>query len=61
MTDKINNNVISELEYLMNPCMYEKWMKKNSIKLNSTDLKKDIKFYKKRIIQLTKNMMKAFG
>ncbi len=59
MTDKINNNVISELEYLMNPCMYEKWMKKNSIKLNPNDLKKDIKFYKKRIIQLTKNMMKG--
>tara|TARA_B100000925_G_scaffold287152_1_gene265970 strand:+ start:41 stop:583 length:543 start_codon:yes stop_codon:yes gene_type:complete len=60
MTDKINNNnVISELEYLMNPCMYEKWMKKNSSKLAPTDLKKDIKFYKKRIIQLTKDMMKG--
>lgn len=59
MTDKINNNVINELEYLMNPCMYDKWIKKHSNKLAPTDLKKDIKFYKKRIIQLTKDMMKG--
>ena len=31
MTDKINNNVINELEYLMNPCMYDKWIKKTVI------------------------------
>ena len=57
MTDKINNNVINELEYLMNPCMYDKWIKKHSNKLAPTDLKKDIKFYKKRIIQLTKDIL----
>ena len=57
MTD--NNNVIDELEYLMNPVMYEKWMKRKNTALQTTDLKSDIKFYKKRIIQLTKNMMKG--
>ena len=54
-----NNNIIDELEYLMNPGMYEKWRKKNEKKSGKVDLKSDIKFYKKRIIQLTKNMMKG--
>tara|TARA_B100000963_G_scaffold309187_1_gene285031 strand:+ start:4400 stop:4933 length:534 start_codon:yes stop_codon:yes gene_type:complete len=53
-----NNNIIDELEYLMNPGMYEKWMKKNEKKIKVNDLKSDVKFYKKRIIQLTKDMMK---
>ena len=54
-----NNNIMDELEYLMNPCMYEKWMKKNEKKIKVSDLKTDVKFYKKRIIQLTKDMMKG--
>lgn len=54
-----NNNIIDELEYLMNPGMYEKWMKKNEKKLTRSDIKDDIKFYKKRIIKLTKDMMKG--
>ena len=54
-----NNNIMDELEYLMNPCMYEKWMKKNEKKIKVSDLKSDVKFYKKRIIQLTKDMMKG--
>lgn len=49
---------MDELEYLMNPGMYEKWMKKNEKKIKVSDLKSDVKFYKKRIIQLTKDMMK---
>ena len=53
-----NNNIMDELEYLMNPGMYEKWMKKNEKKFKVSDLKSDVKFYKKRIIQLTKDMMK---
>ena len=53
-----NNNIMDELEYLMNPGMYEKWMKKNEKKIKVSDLKSDVKFYKKRIIQLTKDMMK---
>ena len=51
-----NNNIIDELEYLMNPGMYEKWMKKNEKKLTRSDIKDDIKFYKKRIIDLTKKI-----
>tara|TARA_X000000368_G_C22896508_1_gene652089 strand:- start:379 stop:906 length:528 start_codon:yes stop_codon:yes gene_type:complete len=54
-----SNNIIDELEYLMNPSMYEKWVKKNEKSTNVSDLKGDIKFYKKRIIQLTKDMMKG--
>ena len=54
-----NNNIIDELEYLMNPGMYEKWMKKNEKKIKVSDLKVDVKFYKKRIIQLTKDMIKG--
>ena len=54
-----NNNIMDELEYLMNPGMYEKWMKKNEKKIKVSDLKSDVKFYKKRIIQLTKDMMKG--
>ena len=54
-----NNNIIDELEYLMNPCMYEKWMKKHEKKIKVSDLKSEVKFYKKRIIQLTKDMMKG--
>lgn len=54
-----NNNIMDELEYLMNPGMYEKWVKKNEKKITTSDFKSDVKFYKKRIIQLTKDMMKG--
>ena len=54
-----NNNIINELEYLMNPGMYEKWMKKNEKNIVVSDLRSEVKFYKKRIIQLTKNMIKG--
>ena len=47
---------MDELEYLMNPGMYEKWMKKMK---KLVRFEKDVKFYKKRIIQLTKDMMKG--
>ena len=33
--------------------------KKNEKKIKVSDLKADVKFYKKRIIQLTKDMMKG--
>ena len=39
--------------------MYEKWIKKQNIKSKPNDLKADTKFYKKRIIQLTKDMIKG--
>ena len=39
-----NNNIIDELEYLMNPGMYEKWRKKTEKKTGKVDLKSDIKF-----------------
>ena len=32
MANNNNNNIIDELEYLMNPSMYEKWRKKNEKK-----------------------------
>ena len=60
------NNVISwkgvgsidELEYLMNPALYEKW--RISTESNSSgDFNNDLKFYKKRIVQLTKDMSKG--
>ena len=45
------------LEYLLNPVLYEKI---NSQKNNSNNLIfKDIKFYRKRICQLTKDMCKG--
>ena len=47
-------NILTELEYLVNPLLYNKIFNKEVDEIS----KKDIKFYRKRIIQLTKNLFK---
>ena len=49
------DNVFTELEYLSNPAIYEKY-KKQKQTLDDEGYKKDKKFYKKRVIQMTKNL-----
>tara|TARA_Y100000992_G_scaffold164538_1_gene110481 strand:+ start:1004 stop:1510 length:507 start_codon:yes stop_codon:yes gene_type:complete len=49
------NNVFNELEYLSNPSFYEKYIAQQKI-LNDEEFKNDKKFYRKRIIQLTKDL-----
>lgn len=46
------------LEYLTNP-VYYKSVKKTSDKINNKNNKEDIKFYRKRITSLTKEMLKG--
>ena len=46
------NNISHELEYLVNPVIYEKYLSKHKQTIN----KKDKKFYKKRIIKTTKDL-----
>lgn len=45
------------LEFMVNTTQYEKYLKKNNIDYNS-GFKKDIRFYRKRIISLTKELFK---
>lgn len=52
---KYINNL--SLEYLINPCLLEKINNKN--KITEIDQFDEIKFYKKRIIQITKDMCKG--
>ena len=55
-TDNVfTDNVFTDLEYLSNPAIYEKYKIKKKIE-NDEGFKKEKKFYKKRIIQLTKNL-----
>ena len=49
------NNVFNELEYLSNPSLYEKYISQQKA-LNDEEFKHDKKFYRKRIIQLTKDL-----
>ena len=49
------DNVFTELEYLSNPAIYEKY-KTQKQTLDDEGYKKDKKFYKKRVIQMTKNL-----
>ena len=49
------DNVFTELEYLSNPVLYEKY-KQKKCKENNKNYKIDKKFYKKRIIQLMKDL-----
>ena len=53
----MENNIYNELEYLMNADMYQKYMatQETEIKVNFTN---DKKFYRRRIIQLTKDLFK---
>ena len=48
------NNIYTDLEYLVSPEIYERLRSNNKTKLE----KKEIKFYKKRIILLFKEMLK---
>jgi len=62
VADTSKNNSIehtSILEYLTNPSYYSIIKKKKTDKTNTVDNKDDIKFYRKRIIALTKDMMKG--
>ena len=52
------NNKIEELEYLMNPNLYEKWIDVFESDDNNKTFKEELKFYKKRIIQITKDLLK---
>ncbi len=45
------------LAYMVNTSQYEKYLKKNHINYDST-FKRDIRFYRKRIISLTKDLFK---
>ena len=45
------------LAYMVNTSQYEKYLKKNHIDYDST-FKRDIRFYRKRIISLTKDLFK---
>ena len=49
------NNVFNELEYLSNPYLYEKYINQKNIQ-NDEIFEKNKKFYKKRVIQLTKDL-----
>ena len=49
------NNVFNELEYLSNPILYEKYISQQKA-LNDEEFKQDKKFYRKRVIQLTKDL-----
>jgi hypothetical protein len=53
----MENNIHNELEYLMSADMYQKYMatQEKEIKVNFTN---DKKFYRRRIIQLTKDLFK---
>ena len=45
------------LEFMVNTLQYEKYLKKNNIDHNS-GFKRDIRFYRKRIISLTRDLFK---
>ena len=45
------------LEYMVNVTQYEKYLRKNNIDYD-TGFKRDLKFYRKRIISITKDLFK---
>jgi hypothetical protein len=45
------------LEYMVNVAQYEKYLRKNNIDYD-TGFKRDLKFYRKRIISITKDLFK---
>jgi len=49
------DNVFNELEYLSNPSLYKKYVTQQNIQ-NDDELVNDKKFYRKRVIQLTKDL-----
>ena len=48
------NNITTDLEYLVNPSIFEKIITQNKSNINKTEQK----FYKRRVLQLAKNLYK---
>jgi hypothetical protein len=57
MDISLNSVDDATLEYMVNVAQYEKYLRKNNIDYN-TGFKRDLKFYRKRIISITKDLFK---
>jgi len=57
MDISLNSVDDATLEYMVNVTQYEKYLRKNNIDYN-TGFKRDLKFYRKRIISITKDLFK---
>ena len=57
MNISLNSVDDATLEYMVNVAQYEKYLRKNNIDYN-TGFKRDLKFYRKRIISITKDLFK---
>ena len=57
MDISLNSVDDATLEYMVNITQYEKYLRKNNIDYN-TGFKRDLKFYRKRIISITKDLFK---
>ena len=55
---KLNTIDDVTLEFMVNTAQYEKYLKKNHINFDSV-FKRDLRFYRKRIISLTKDLFKS--
>lgn len=55
---KLNTIDDVTLEFMVNTAQYEKYLKKNHINFDS-GFKRDLRFYRKRIISLTKDLFKS--
>ena len=57
MDISLNSVDDATIEYMVNITQYEKYLRKNNIDYN-TGFKRDLKFYRKRIISITKDLFK---
>ena len=57
MDISLNSVDDATLEYMVNVAQYEKYLRKNNIDYD-TGFKRDLKFYRKRIISITKDLFK---
>jgi hypothetical protein len=57
MDISLNSVDDATLEYMVNVTQYEKYLRKNNIDYD-TGFKRDLKFYRKRIISITKDLFK---
>jgi len=57
MDISLNSVDDATLEYMVNVAQYEKYLRKNNIYYD-TGFKRDLKFYRKRIISITKDLFK---
>jgi len=57
MNISLNSVDDATLEYMVNVAQYEKYLRKNNIDYD-TGFKRDLKFYRKRIISITKDLFK---